>query len=309
MTAHDFGPLSSRVPITVYGNDLGLGGVTDISAALRFMDRGRVETIEAMCADASQVSWLSRYMVNVYRLDAVFHRGARVGDHLVAETGLHQHSSHRAAFDQRIADAATGVVIADATVEVTFVDTQGQLAAVPEELEQQLAGSDLEDLVPATLKFTPARKLTAPPFSRRFKVYYEDTDTQSIAYHATYVRFCERALQDLLEECCSMPPFWRWLDDHRPRVTKLAARYTRPARLGDDLEVRLWVREASDQEALVELRLAMNPGADETITTHLLLGVAFESVDGEPTPVPAEVRAMALAESRGHVSNGQPQRP
>lgn len=289
---HDFGPLCSRHALQVYGADIGTFGMTDVSAALRYMDRGRVESIEELCRGAREESWLSRFMVNVYRLDASFYSGAKIGEQLEVITGLHQRSSHRAAFDHRIIDVEKGELVGDATVEVLFVDAAGELAPVPEELEAALAEASQEPLVPTTLKFTPRRSDELFTFKRRYRVYYEDTDTQRIAYHVTYILFSERAVQDLIEERCATPPLWRWLEEHRPRVTRLSACYVRAAKLGDILEARLRVREVTEQEALVEVRLVQLADEGESITTNVLMGVGFENAAGDAVAVPSAMQSL-----------------
>ncbi len=275
----------------VYTTDLGLNGVTDAASCVRFMDRGRVETIEALCSKADRASWLTRFMVNVYRFDAVFAAPARIGDLLEVRSGLHPRSSHRAAFDHRVVSTATGDVVGDATVEVLFIDAEGELAPVPVEL---VAKPDTEQrpLVPATLKFTPRRREVPFPFHRRYRVYYEDTDTQGIAYHVTYLRFTEQLLVDLLSETCGAPSLSAWFERHRITVTRLTSRYLRSARLGDVLDVQAWVRDVGDHHALVECRLMLHQDTKEIITATTFIEVTFSDVQGAPELIPRALRSM-----------------
>lgn len=293
----DFGPLCTRHSLQVYGADVPAFGLTDVGASMRFMDRGRVESIEELCRGAKEESWLSRFMVNVYRLDALFYKGAKLGEHLEVVTGIHQRSSHRAAFDHRIINVETGEHISDATVEVLFVDTVGDLASVPEELRAALSDASQEPLVPVKLKFSPRRANDLFTFRRKYRVYYEDTDTQSIAYHVTYILFSERAVQDFVEETCATQPLWCWLDEHRPRVTRLSTRYVRAAKLGDIIEARLRVREVTDLEALVEVRLVHLADEGESITTDVLMGVVFEDAAGNAVAIPKAMRDRAAADT------------
>lgn len=68
-------------------------------------------------------------------------------------------------------------------------------------------------------------------------VYFEDTDTAGIVYHANYLRYFERARSDMLRAA--------GIDQRRAldtgegayAVSEMAIRWRRPARLDDDLVV------------------------------------------------------------------------
>lgn len=73
------------------------------------------------------------------------------------------------------------------------------------------------------------------------RVYFEDTDLTGIVYHASYLRFMERARTEMLR-CLGI--------EQQPMITggegfysihDLSLTYLAPARLDDTLEVRSWV--------------------------------------------------------------------
>ena len=76
------------------------------------------------------------------------------------------------------------------------------------------------------------------------KVYLEDTDAQGIVYHANYLKFCERARTDLLQEAgyslrSLQDEGWTFV------VHEMHLKFHRPARLLDQLEVRSTAQRAS----------------------------------------------------------------
>ncbi len=291
----------------VYNADVGLYEVTDASSLLRMMDRGRVEAIEKLCLGVGTTSWIDEYMVNVYRLDARYAVPARVGDDLEVQTAITRRSSHRAAFDHRILKVATGEIVAEATVEVSFQDNKGNLAPVPAEVIDA-AGDDPTPLVPPTRRFTPRKLSPGYPQRHTYRVYFEDTDTQSIAYHVTYVRFCERALLDLLQENLPGREVRDWLEDHRLQVTGLTTRFLTSAVLGDYLEVQGRVREVDDVDdadetdktdktdkksrLLLEHQLVLGKDT-ERVAADVLLEIGFTDRDGHPIAPPAQLQGSS----------------
>lgn len=114
------------------------------------------------------------------------------------------------------------------------------------------------------------------------RVYFEDTDAGGIVYHASYLRFMERARSDML----------RILGiDQRGNleggtgvyaVADLAIAYRRPARLDDDLIVKSSVIAVG--AATCRLAQSVRRGA-ETITEGQVT-VAFLSSEGRPKRQP-----------------------
>lgn len=269
------------VPVRVFGDDLGFGGVTSASACLRYLDRGRVEAIEEICGAANIDSWLDRYVVNVYRLVAKFDVSTSLGDRLEVRTGLRKRSSHRAAFDQRIVVPETSEVVVDALVEVLFLDLEGKLASVPEELAERLdRGSppQFETVLPSP--FTGDELF---PFRRRYRVYYEDTDAQAIAYHVSYVRFCERALAELL--CADDST--RWRGSERLRISRLQIRYLNSASLGDRIEIRTGGRLTTESCLSLEQRIVS--AATSQVLANAIVEVHLTDQMGAPMPIPEQV--------------------
>lgn len=77
------------------------------------------------------------------------------------------------------------------------------------------------------------------------KVYLEDTDAQGIVYHANYLKYCERARTDILEE-----QGFRLHELQAEGCTlvvyEMTLRFRRPAHLHERLEVRTRPERTSD---------------------------------------------------------------
>ncbi|MGQ9724665.1 MAG: tol-pal system-associated acyl-CoA thioesterase [Tepidimonas sp.] len=84
---------------------------------------------------------------------------------------------------------------------------------------------------------------TAPSHTWSIRVYWEDTDAGGVVYYANYLKFFERARTEWLRGL--------GLEQHALRertgglfvVSAAEARYLRPARLDDALEIRTRLRE------------------------------------------------------------------
>lgn len=68
----------------------------------------------------------------------------------------------------------------------------------------------------------------------KFRIYYEDTDAAGIAYHANYLKYCERARSELFFQNNMSPA----TDGGHFVIKSLQAEYKKPAKLGDMLEAK-----------------------------------------------------------------------
>jgi YbgC/YbaW family acyl-CoA thioester hydrolase len=278
-----------RLPVTVYGEDLNSRGFVDASAYLRFMDRGRCEAIEEVCLARGRESWLTEYMVNVYRIDIRCATVARLSDRLEVRTGIRRTSSHRAAFDQRIVNAATGEIVVDGVVEVAFLDGDRQLVEVPAELVP--GDDDGEVLRPRMLPLGDDDRL---PYRNLFRVYYEDTDAQGITYHVSYVRFCERALFDMARTLWPEMPTDAWMRRYRAGVASVDVRYLHSSTLGDRLEVRSGMIEVSTHRLTIRHRIVLQ--ATGQLLADAVSEVEFRDDEERLVPVPRTFVDLGLGD-------------
>lgn len=119
------------------------------------------------------------------------------------------------------------------------------------------------------------------------RVYYEDTDAAGIVYHASYLRFAERARTEML----------RLVDVHQSRlmaqagltfaVKDCAVDYRRPAHLDDLLEVRSRIVDLGRVQLTLDQRVTAV--ADARVCAVLTVRVGCLNRDGRPARMPAAV--------------------
>jgi len=116
------------------------------------------------------------------------------------------------------------------------------------------------------------------------RVYYEDTDATGVVYHASYIRFIERARSDMLRIAGIDQRAAHERGDGAYAVTNLSIRYRRPAKLDDDLLIRSRVTQA--QTASVHIHQTVMR-ADELLA-EADVQAAFVSPDGRPRRQPSQ---------------------
>lgn len=81
-------------------------------------------------------------------------------------------------------------------------------------------------------------------FRHRLRVYWEDTDAGGVVFYANYLKFFERARTEWLRDLGFGQQ--RLKDEASAMfiVSDTSVRYLRPARLDDELDVTVLVREA-----------------------------------------------------------------
>lgn len=120
------------------------------------------------------------------------------------------------------------------------------------------------------------------------RVYWEDTDASGIVYHASYLRFAERARTELLREA----GFEQW-----PLLAETGIAFAvrhcmidfrRAARLDDRLTVE--TRVTAIGGASLEMSQGIRRGEDEIVT--LLLKLACITRDGRAARMPPRLREV-----------------
>jgi YbgC/YbaW family acyl-CoA thioester hydrolase len=264
-----------RVEAQTYREAVDDRGRVTPCALLRFLDRGRVEACEEHSGDEARGSWLERYTVNVYRIQAALTSRPPAGKRLEIMTGLRRSSSHRAVFDQRVLDAA-GHTVMRAGVEVTFQDPERGLVPAPEGFDDRPAPRGGPGQGPRPVPFSD---LDHFPLRQPQRVYYEDTDAQGIVYHVTYLRWCEQVIEGLLGPAA-----------HQAHTERLDIRYLEAAHFAERLEIRVGVRPVADQRAAVDLRMVRIE--DQVVVADATLILRFEDTAGGPAPVPSALASM-----------------
>jgi acyl-CoA thioester hydrolase len=129
------------------------------------------------------------------------------------------------------------------------------------------------------------------PYSGRFvagehryalRVYYEDTDAGGVVYHASYLRFCERARSDML--ALAGADIAAALRDGEGGyvVARAELNYRAPARLGDALVVRSRLEQVRSSACVIHQRVMR----DDQLVVDGHITVAWVGPDGRPRRQP-----------------------
>lgn len=120
------------------------------------------------------------------------------------------------------------------------------------------------------------------------RIYYEDTDSSGLVYHANYLRFAERARTEMLRDFGFDHP--RLLAEAGIAfvVRHLAADFRAPARLDD--RVRVETRVAGQRGASLDLeQVIVGNGID---LVRIKLKLACINSDGRATRVPEDLHRV-----------------
>ncbi len=278
--------------VTVYGDELNSRGNADASSYLKYMDRARMEAIETICKEAGSTSWMDEYQIKIYRIEARCATVIRLADNLEVRTGLRKISNHRASFDQRIINTHTGVDVVDAVVEVLFLNSDDQLVPVPKELNSD--DDDIPSVANEKIEMLPFNNDELFPFRTRFRVYFEDTDLQGIMFHVSYVRYCERAMFDLIRSIWPDVSLNKWMTNTNATVAKIDIRYLQATVLGERLEVRTSLLDMDSSKLRFGQRIVrMNDGV---VVADAVTDVEFRDGQGSTLGVPKQIADVASAQ-------------
>ena len=86
----------------------------------------------------------------------------------------------------------------------------------------------------------------------RIRVYFEDTDAGGVVYHATYLRWAERARTEALRDIGLPHSDMQRLHGCFLVVRRACVEYARPARLDDEVMVVTRIRRASASLLLLQ---------------------------------------------------------
>lgn len=114
------------------------------------------------------------------------------------------------------------------------------------------------------------------------RVYFEDTDAGGVVYHASYLRFMERARSDMLKLAGIDQ---RGALEGRAgayMVVEMAIRYRRPAKLDDELLVLSRIGDIRAASCVIHQRVMR----DGDVLTEAEVVAAFLSPEGRPRRQP-----------------------
>jgi acyl-CoA thioester hydrolase len=119
------------------------------------------------------------------------------------------------------------------------------------------------------------------------RVYYEDTDSAGVVYHANYLKFAERGRSEMLRSLGFPHRKLAAEDGVGFAVRRCSVEYLAPARLEDALDVDTTLVELG--AATLNLRQQVRRGSELLADLEVL--VACIGRDGRPRRVPLALRA------------------
>lgn len=127
------------------------------------------------------------------------------------------------------------------------------------------------------------------PFSHPIRVYWEDTDAGGVVYHASYLRFLERARTEGLRSLGISQQALRKDEDRIFVVHRMQIDFRAPARLDDLLEVHSRIADLGHASLVFSQRI-MRP-ADTRVLVEAQVRVACLSASSfRPRGLPEPLR-------------------
>lgn len=115
----------------------------------------------------------------------------------------------------------------------------------------------------------------------KIRIYYEDTDCGGIVYHASYIRFCDRARSEIF-----LSKGHLFL--HQAFVVKdLLAHFYKSAKLGDLIEVKTQLKELKKVSLLLNQEIYR--GEEKLFAMEVRLGFVDVALS-KPVAIPLEIR-------------------
>ena len=125
------------------------------------------------------------------------------------------------------------------------------------------------------------------PFTIPVRVYWEDTDAGGVVYHASYLRFLERARTDWLR-AIGIDQAALMRDERRQfAVVESNIRYHRPARFDDKLLVSVGIGERRGASFVMQQEIRRDAAGNELLVSATVRAACLDSDTLRPRPLPA----------------------
>lgn len=130
------------------------------------------------------------------------------------------------------------------------------------------------------------------PFSIPVRVYWEDTDAGGVVYHASYLRFMERARSDWLRSIGVDQA--ALIRDERLQFAVVEAniRYHRPAHYGDMLRVSVTLEEHRGATFVMRQEVRRDGAGGDLLISATILAACLDSGGLRPRRLPAAIAAL-----------------
>lgn len=126
-----------------------------------------------------------------------------------------------------------------------------------------------------------------PAFEQCLRVYYRDTDSTGIVYHANYLSFAERGRVDALHSVDASASSLERAHGLVFLVRSAQLEYVRPLRIDDAFTLRTGTRTLSGASAVIRHRFML----DGVVTTNVSVSlICVRTEDWRPARIPAKWR-------------------
>ncbi len=132
----------------------------------------------------------------------------------------------------------------------------------------------------------PSGKIEGSRHLYPVRVFFEDTDLSGIAYHANYLKWCERARSDLLRVLGINQRAAFEAGEGVYAVSEAQIKWRRPARLDDELIITTRAVELRAASARMEQRVLRG----EELLAEVDIVAAFVTPEGRPRRQPEDWR-------------------
>jgi acyl-CoA thioester hydrolase len=136
---------------------------------------------------------------------------------------------------------------------------------------------------------TAAAASTALPFHWPVRVYWEDTDAGGVVYHASYLRFLERARSEWLRDLGIDQMAFKKSTGLAFMVRDMQIDFLRPALLDDELSVTVEVKERRAASILFAQTVMHSDG--KCLIRAAVRVACVDLVRIRPAPIPADMFA------------------
>jgi acyl-CoA thioester hydrolase len=121
-------------------------------------------------------------------------------------------------------------------------------------------------------------------FSFPIRVYWEDTDAGGVVYHASYVRFLERARTEWLRAMGHGQQALREREDLLLVIRDMTIEFHKPARLDDELLVSVQLGERRRASFIIAQTISRG---DDLLVNASVRAAAIHASSFRPRPLPS----------------------
>ena len=129
-------------------------------------------------------------------------------------------------------------------------------------------------------------------FTFPVRVYWEDTDAGGVVYHASYLRFVERARSEWLRAIGIDQAGLIREERLQFVVVEAQIRYHRPARFDDELEVSVLVTERGGASVTMIQEIRRGTPVGELLVSATIRAACLDSDSLKPRPLPVSMLAQ-----------------